>query len=1226
MPAPSFMFVSVLLLVLCTCNTNSEVQLYIEPAEGERCPQNVSTCLNITSFGNMSDNLTNSFDMVVYFLEGTHLLDLPGLVVFRNLTNVLFEGLGRMELGFHKTVWQSTVVIKCTDPIQSSGIAFANSSNITFKSITITNCGTSALHLQDEYSHDQVPAEVLCKSSLAFFRVANLTVDHVSVQNGSGFGLLVASDGFDVMISSSSFTRNSASCRSLCSGGNLIVIFVSPFPPYDDEELFYETHITNTNVSFGIGREDCHLVPIGGGLSIYMNNPCFADYVEIVLESIVAYSTSFGSNVDIYLSQHANDHKLTISNMLSTHAQASKGAGLHIVAISPPNASSAATTQYGIYNSIFTDNSAIYGGGIKIYFDVANSPGVIIQSTEISNNIGNHASGLHFHVQQYLYNKANLVCSLNNVTVSNNHKRNAAALTSAVYIAQVPSLELLNVRFINNSATGLHLHNSRAELVKSTIPSEPLLVFHNNSGIYGGGLAMYEASYFYFEISDHYDQDVPLVTFTSNHATDSGGAIYVSELNDPLCFFQPLVQITDQQTIFTFNGNEAGVAGSVLFGGSIDDCIFTLLDSTAFPSGLIFNRTFNYSNQTGPSVISSAPTEVCFCENNTPDCFLSSLNMSAYPGEEITIPIITLGQRNGPVPGTIQLQGDGNTTAIERRLYRTSAKRCENISTQIHSVATDYVLNSIVLVVPYYIRSSKLLDITMLDCLPGFEVSNSTHICDCVELRAEIPNINCSTSTERVSRQGDLWISYDNASNCTVVVEHCPFDYCITSEVNFTLTDPDPQCALNRTGTLCGRCRDGLSLSLGSNNCLHCADSSHIALILLFAAAGFGLVALLFILNLTVSVGTINGLIFFVNVVKVNEEMFFPDGPIPVLSQFISWLNLDLGIETCFFNGMTAYAKVWLQFVFPLFIWVIIATIIVLCRYSTWLSNKIGGNVVPVLATLILLSYTKIFRTTILSLKLATLSCTSGGQTKLVWYVDGTVDYFSWQHVILVLAALIFLLLAIPYTLALLLVIPIDKHLTKIRSFRKWWIKFKPLVDAYSGLHKDSCRFWPGLVLLVRIVFVSVGSFSTETSDLLVFLSTTTVLLISLMVVFRGIYQKRHLDILECWSLLNLALLFSLAAGKLPEVGVKITGSLMLVTFIGILLYHVSLRLPDVESLKKFIKTKLRRKCHSVTDTEQLTVNEKDVTIKKLKRVPFTDVCLRRETLLNLSNGLSDLH
>ena len=223
----------------------------------------------------------------------------------------------------------------------------------------------------------------------------------------------------------------------------------------------------------------------------------------------------------------------------------------------------------------------------------------------------------------------------------------------------------------------------------------------------------------------------------------------------------------------------------------------------------------------------------------------------------------------------------------------------------------------------------------------------------------------------------------------------CPFDYCNTAQVSFSLTDPDPQCALNRTGILCGRCRDGLSLALGSNNCIQCPQFSYLALIIPFAAAGFGLVALLMVLNLTVSIGTINGLIFYASIVKISEStgIFFPNGPIPVLSQFIAWLNLDLGIETCFYHGMTAYAKVWLQFVFPLYIWFIIATIIVLCRYSTWLSNKIGGNVVQVLATLILLSFTKIFRTFAPALTWIQLILKIQ-EVLTVWYMDGNVSIF----------------------------------------------------------------------------------------------------------------------------------------------------------------------------------------------------------------------------------------
>ena len=37
-------------------------------------------------------------------------------------------------------------------------------------------------------------------------------------------------------------------------------------------------------------------------------------------------------------------------------------------------------------------------------------------------------------------------------------------------------------------------------------------------------------------------------------------------------------------------------------------------------------------------------------------------------------------------------------------------------------------------------------------------------------------------------------------------------------------------------------------------------------------------------------------------------------------SVFLALLNLDFGIETCFYNGMDAYGKTWLQFVIPVYI------------------------------------------------------------------------------------------------------------------------------------------------------------------------------------------------------------------------------------------------------------------------------------------------------------------
>ena len=46
------------------------------------------------------------------------------------------------------------------------------------------------------------------------------------------------------------------------------------------------------------------------------------------------------------------------------------------------------------------------------------------------------------------------------------------------------------------------------------------------------------------------------------------------------------------------------------------------------------------------------------------------------------------------------------------------------------------------------------------------------------------------------------------------------------------------------------------------------------------------------------SVGSINGLHLYVNMVKLNKSVLFSNKQIPVLNQFIAWLNIDLGIET----------------------------------------------------------------------------------------------------------------------------------------------------------------------------------------------------------------------------------------------------------------------------------------------------------------------------------------
>ena len=159
---------------------------------------------------------------------------------------------------------------------------------------------------------------------------------------------------------------------------------------------------------------------------------------------------------------------------------------------------------------------------------------------------------------------------------------------------------------------------------------------------------------------------------------------------------------------------------------------------------------------------------------------------------------------------------------------------------------------------------------------------------------------------------------------------HCPFDYCVNDAKTFPLNNTDVQCAYNRSGLLCGHCKEGYSLVLG-----------------------------------TVITGTLSGLGLYANIVGVNRTTFLPVGSTDALSVFIAWLNLDFGIETCFYNGMDSYTKTWLQFVFPAYIWVLVGLMIFISHFSQKFANLLCSNPVSLLATLILLSYTKVLRTLI---------------------------------------------------------------------------------------------------------------------------------------------------------------------------------------------------------------------------------------------------------------------
>ena len=151
---------------------------------------------------------------------------------------------------------------------------------------------------------------------------------------------------------------------------------------------------------------------------------------------------------------------------------------------------------------------------------------------------------------------------------------------------------------------------------------------------------------------------------------------------------------------------------------------------------------------------------------------------------------------------------------------------------------------------------------------------------------------------------------------------------------------------------------------------------------------GVALVFSLLVCKLTVAVGTLSGLVFYTNIVGVNRTIFLPVKSTNAFLVFIAWLNLDFGIETCFYDGMNAYSKTWLQFVFPVYIWALVGLVILLSYFSQRFANLLGNNPVSVLATLILLSYAKIPRTLITTIYFTHLEYPTYNRT--VWQTHST--------------------------------------------------------------------------------------------------------------------------------------------------------------------------------------------------------------------------------------------
>ena len=697
---------------------------------------------------------------------------------------------------------------------------------------------------------------------------------------------------------------------------------------------------------------------------------------------------------------------------------------------------------------------------------------------------------------------------------------------------------------IAENGGGIHAVSSTIKLTQSHVNIDS-----NTANTSGGGVYLQQSSKLYlFKTNEERAQDRYVKLMINNNLAQYGGGIFVADdtqsgacrraTEDDAtrtifadCFIQTIKLYESRSDSNYFNtfmtNNTATQSGADIYRGLLDRC--TISQSAEYQissNGSILDYINNIIKSSTKLSISSRPVQVIFCKNDY------SI-ISTRKGHTFKVSVIAVDQVGNPINATIRsfvVTTSGVGRLKEGQAEQKVGNQCTELkynvfsqdsSAQVELYAEGPCNNMGI--------SKQLINISfeLCTCPSGLQPIQSDIECKCdcdpdLQLGYQITKCFEEKETITLERNNNTWIEVINTTNKTgYVVSSCTLDYCVQKPVNISLSNPDEQCAYNRSGVLCGECEPGLSLMLATSNCKVCSNL-YLLLLIPFALAGILLVALILVLNITIATGNIHGLIFYANIVAANRAIFFSSLN-NFLTVFVSWVNLDLGIETCFYNGMNSQGKVLLQLVFSAYLFLLMFFIIILSKYfdsfAKLLSNR---NPVAALGTLVLLSYSKLLRSVIAALQYRVLDYPDG-TSYIVWVYDGNVQYFTRDHLPRFVAAAIILIAGVMFTV-LLFFGQWFPHCSRVMIWTKN-TKYFGFMDAYHAPFTPKHRYWVGLLLFALITHNLITAMAPDTFLPILSAEVLSVGLISWKLLNNRLYKSKFCDSLETLYLLNIVML-----------------------------------------------------------------------------------------------------
>ena len=695
----------------------------------------------------------------------------------------------------------------------------------------------------------------------------------------------------------------------------------------------------------------------------------------------------------------------------------------------------------------FVGNNADSNGGV-MYIDGSSTITFEGNSTvNFTNNGADHNGGVMYIIDS----STNNFGGISTVTFYHNYANNYGGV---MYIDQNSTLLFKRMPTVAYNGNTAYLGGS--VWIKSSwfvISKNSWVTFINNTALMDGG-AIYLRDQSNFQLQEYSN-----ATFYNNSAGDYGGAIYA--------FYNNLTSMHFYNFAY-FKGNTAGTTQSSVYINVDKSC-----DKDCFLNSITNKNDIPIA--TSPNRLKLYNPTKCIDGNET-DCDTYYMN-NIMLGQDITFNACLLDYYNQP-----NAAAQFSITGMNHQDYNISSSKHISIScnhtTQGITVTGNLQLNNTynysINISSYVTRlsESKVVSVNLIvelsQCHPGFWYSpaNESRKCECYNT-GDI--ISCSGSNSTIKR--GYW--YGNVTG-TPTVATCPNDYCnftcceITNGIYHLSPVRENQCRPHRSGTACGSCEEGYTLSFDSPECVdikRCTFGT-ILITTLSLLYWIGVVTAVFaMMYFKVAFGSLYAIVYYYSVVDIllSRALFISNGlytTVTIMSSLAKLTPQFLG-QLCLVKNMSGIDQQFIHYVHPVVVFLILVLISRLARRSPKVSSLVSKGIISFICFLLLLSYTSVASTSLLQMRPLTFV----GIDKVYTYLSPDIKYFHGRHIAYAIVALI---LTITIVIGFPLLLLFEPFLNSKINF----IKIKPLLDQFQGCYKDKYRYFAGYYMICRLVII----------------------------------------------------------------------------------------------------------------------------------------------------------